>query len=315
MHVLVAEDDAVSRRILEASLRRWGHEVTAVDNGYDAWRILSGNNPPRIAVIDWMMPGLDGPEVCERLRQREGHLFTFILILTAKDNTEDIVAALNAGADDYLTKPYHPQELRSRLDAGIRIVNLTLELEKANRKLYDAAHTDFLTRIPNRSAILSRLTDQISRSDRSHTGFVVVLADIDFFKKFNDEFGHKTGDAVLIQVAERLSGCKREYDAVGRYGGEEFLIVLDDVEEADAYAVAERFRRRVCEKPIECDSRLHKLTMSFGALWVPPDHGADVDELLHHADLLLYQAKGNGRARSVSGVFGSESGPAAAQNE
>lgn len=315
MHILVAEDDGVSRRILEASLRRWGHEVTSVKNGDDAWRILQGDDPPRIAVIDWMMPGLDGPDLCGQLRQREGHPFTFVLILTANDKPEDIAAALNAGADDCLTKPYHPQELRSRLDAGIRFIHLTQELEEANRKLYEAAHTDFLSQIPNRSAILSRLADQASRSKRNATPFVLVLGDVDHFKNYNDEFGHKTGDKILIQVAQRLHSNKREYDAVGRYGGEEFLIVLDDVDEADAYAVAERFRQSVCNKPIECDARLHRVTLSFGALWVPPGHTAGVDELLHEADRLMYQAKEAGRDRSVSGIFRSTLPVPRAQND
>jgi len=297
MRVLVAEDDAVSRKILEASLRRWGHDVIAVDNGDDAWRILTGDDPPRIAVIDWMMPGLDGPEVCEQLRKRENQPFTFVLILTAKDNTNDIVSALNSGADDYLTKPYHPQELRSRLGAGIRLVNLTLELEDANRKLFEAAHTDFLTHIPNRSAILARLTDQISRSKRSNTPFVVALGDIDHFKLFNDEHGHKTGDDVLIQVAERLEDVKREYDAVGRYGGEEFLLVLDDVDEDSILPVADRFRLSICEKPIESDGQLLRVAMSIGALWVPPENALGVDILLHEADELLYRAKAEGRNR------------------
>ncbi len=314
MRVLVAEDDAVSRKILESSLRRWGHEVVSVNNGDDAWRVLSGENPPRIAVIDWMMPGLDGPEVCEQLRMRDGQPFTFVLILTAKDNTDDIVNALNAGADDYLTKPYHPQELRSRLGAGIRLVNLTIELEAANQKLFEAAHTDFLTGIPNRNAILSRLTDQLSRSKRSRTPFVVALADIDHFKLFNDEHGHKTGDDVLVQVAHRLEDVKREYDAVGRYGGEEFLLILDDVEEASLLPVAERFRLGVGEKPIESDGRLMRVALSIGALWVPPESQAPVDVLLHEADELLYRAKSEGRNRCCVGICGPDEPAHRAQN-
>jgi len=300
MRVLIAEDDAVSRKILEASLRRWGHEVIAVDNGDDAWRILSGDDPPRIAVIDWMMPGLDGPEICEQLQLREEQPFTFVLILTAKDNTDDIVSALNSGADDYLTKPYHPQELRSRLGAGIRLVNLTLELEEANQKLFEAAHTDFLTRIPNRNAIITRLTDQLSRSRRAGTPFVVALGDIDHFKLVNDEHGHKTGDDVLIQVAQRLEDVKREYDAVGRYGGEEFLLVLEDVDEESILPVTERFRMSVCEKPIESDGKILPVTMSIGAIWVPPENTAGLDILLHEADVLLYRAKSEGRNRSCT---------------
>ncbi len=304
MRVLVAEDDAVSRKILESSLRRWGHEVIAVSNGDDAWKILSEDDPPRIAVFDWMMPGLDGPEICERLQQRENQPFTFVLILTAKDNTDDIVNALNAGADDYVTKPYHPQELRSRLDAGIRLVNLTLELEEVNRKLFEAAHTDFLTGIPNRSAILSQLTHQISRSKRSNTAFVVALGDIDHFKAFNDEYGHQTGDEVLKHVANQLVDVKREYDSVGRYGGEEFLLILDDVDEHSVLPVAERFRQRVSQTPLESDGVPLSVTLSIGALWVPPDNKADVDVLLHSADKLLYRAKAEGRNRCCTDASG-----------
>ena len=304
MRVLVAEDDAVSRKILESSLRRWGHEVVAVGNGDDAWEILSGDDPPRIAIFDWMMPGLDGPEICERLQQRENKLFTFVLILTAKDNTDDIVNALNAGADDYVTKPYHPQELRSRLNAGIRLVNLTLELEEANRKLFEAAHTDFLTGIPNRSAILSQLTHQISRSKRTSTAFVVALGDIDHFKAFNDEYGHQTGDEVLKHVANQLVDVKREYDSVGRYGGEEFLLILDDVDEDSVLSVAERFRQRVDRTPLQRDGVSLSVTLSIGALWVSPDNTVDVDVLLHSADKLLYRAKAEGRNRCCTDASG-----------
>ena len=224
------------------------------------------------------------------------------------------MAALNSGADDYLTKPYHPQELRSRLGAGIRLVNLTHQLEEANQKLYEAAHTDFLTQLPNRNAILNTLGDEMGRSQRSGSAFVIALADIDHFKRFNDEYGHQSGDNVLKAVARRLDAAKRSYDSVGRYGGEEFLLVLSDVEKDHMHSIADRFRQTVCDKPIEDDGQLLNVTISLGAVWVSPGINPDVDVLLHQADQLLYRAKAEGRNRTCSAFADDAAEPPKAQN-
>jgi two-component system, cell cycle response regulator len=298
MRVLIAEGDGVSRKILEASVRRWGHDAIPVDDGFKAWEALCGEDPPRAAVIDSMTPGMDGVEICRRLRARENQPFTFVLVLTADDHPDDIVAALNAGADDYLTKPYHPKELQSRLGAGIRLVNLTMQLEEANQKLYEAAHTDLLTRLPNRIAILERFKEEISSSRGSGTAFVLALGAIDRFKTFNDKFGYQTGDCVLKSVARRLASMKRRYDCVGRYDGAAFLLVLSDVGKDHVYSVADRFRQCVADQPVDDDGQLLDVTMSLGALWVPPSIDTDVDLLLSEADQLLYRAKTEGRNRT-----------------
>ncbi|MCC6490342.1 MAG: diguanylate cyclase [Candidatus Hydrogenedentes bacterium] len=297
MKILIAEDDSVSRRILEAHLAKWGYKVVAVADGAEAWDVLQRLDAPRIAVLDWVMPQIDGPELCRRIRAATDRPFTYIIILTAKERTSDIVEALDAGADDYLTKPYHAEELRSRIGAATRIVHLHEQLEEANAKLFMMARTDGLTRIYNRAAIVERLEQEIARSQRDETPFAALMLDVDHFKRVNDKHGHLIGDKVLVEIAQRLCAECRPYDSTGRFGGEEFLVVLPGPRFEDMSSLADRIRQRVKGTPIAADGQRLEVTVSTGAVWVDAGKKLGVQEVIKAADDLLYKAKENGRDR------------------
>jgi len=229
MRILIADDSIVTRHLLDATLRKWGYEVVVACDGNDAWKILEGENPPRIAILDWVMPGLTGPEVCQRVR---GHArdsegaYTYLLLLSSKSQREDLIEGMESGADDYLTKPFDLHELKVRLRAGTRIIDLQRELLAAREELREQATRDFLTRLWNRSSILDILQRELTRAARENRSVGVILTDLDAFKAINDTYGHFAGDAVLREFSRRMLNCMRPYDAIGRYGGEEFLIVL-----------------------------------------------------------------------------------------
>lgn len=295
MRILIAEDDAVSRKILEAYLKKWGHDVIAAKDGAEAWEHLNREDAPRLAVLDWMMPEMDGVEVCRRVRGRENVPFTYILLLTAKGEKDDIVTALDTGADDYLTKPYNASELRSRIGAGERIVRLNEDLEKANAELMRLSQTDFLTQVFNRSAIVSRLNEELSRASRTNAPIAVYMLDVDHFKTINDTYGHAAGDAVLVEVARRLKEQCRTYDATGRYGGEEFVVIAPGPNRRETDTVGERIRSAIADAPVMAEGKPLPVTASFGGVWVPPGMPTSVDIVLKRADELLYQAKRSGR--------------------
>ena len=300
LRILIAEDDAVSRKILEAYLKKWGHDVVVTKDGAEAWGQLEREDAPRLAVLDWMMPELDGVQVCARVRGRENAPFTYILLLTAKGETDDIVMALDSGADDYLVKPYNASELRSRIGAGERIVRLHEELESANAALKRLSQTDYLTQVNNRSAIVHRIEEELSRSARTNAPLAVFLLDIDHFKKINDTHGHAAGDAVLIEVARRLKDQCRTYDATGRYGGEEFVVVAPGPHRNEIDTVGERIREAIAHAPIMAEGVSILVTASIGGVWVAPGATSSVDVVLKRADDLLYQAKHAGRNRLIA---------------
>jgi len=301
MRVLIAEDDQISRKILETNLRKWNYEVIIAEDGQQAWDTLNQPDAPRLAVLDWMMPGMDGIDVCRRLFEDRERPFTFVVMLTAKDQKEDIATALDAGASDYLTKPWAAVELRARVDAGRRFVELQRALEKANEKLALMARTDALTGIRNRPAVLETLGHELARSEREERPIAVLIGDVDHFKQVNDRYGHATGDQALIEVARRMQETCRLYDVVGRYGGEEFLAILPGVSEHNLKALAERFRRSVSSAPVPVEENALDITMSVGAVWRMPGQPADADTMVREADSLLYRAKEEGRNRSVIG--------------
>lgn len=306
MKILIAEDDAVSRRILEAYLRKWGHDVIVTKDGAEAWGQLQREDAPRLAVLDWMMPEMDGVQVCKSIRERENAPFMYLLLLTAKGETDDIVTALDAGADDYLTKPYNASELRSRIGAGERIVRLHEQLETANTALKRLAQTDFLTQVYNRSAIVHRLEEELSRSARTNAPLAVFLLDVDHFKRVNDNHGHAAGDQVLIEVAHRLKEQCRSYDVTGRYGGEEFVVIAPGPRRNEIDLVGERIREAISHTPFLADGAELVVTASIGGIWIGPGATASVDVVLKRADELLYEAKRAGRNRVVSAGLSDE---------
>jgi len=295
--VLIAEDDPVSRRVLEACLAKWGYEVIVATNGTDALEILERRDAPRLALLDWMMPGMEGVQVCERIRQTATRPYVYTLILTAKGQKADLLKGLGMGADDYLTKPFDAQELRARLHVGQRIVDLQDALIATRDELQFQATHDLLTGIANRGAVLDALRRECSRQSREGGSFGVALADLDHFKWINDTHGHLTGDAVLKQAARVMATCIRPYDTVGRYGGEEFLIVVPSTDAAGAVSLADRIRKALAAQPVEANGAAIQVTASFGVAVGAEAAPLDSHVLLRLADEALYCAKEHGRNR------------------
>lgn len=286
MKVLIADDSPISRHLLEVSLCSSGYETLIVSDGAEALRILQGEDSPKLVLLDWMMPHLDGVEVCRAIKQKHTEQYIYIILLTAKGNQEEINEGLEAGADDYIIKPFDVQELKARLRVGKRILELQDQL------VSQATH-DSLTGLLNRSAILEVLQKELIRSVREKSPVAAIMTDIDHFKNINDTHGHLAGDVVLRETALRLSSSLRAYDSVGRYGGEEFLIVAPSCSVAGGAELAERLRKSVCEAPVDSSGSAIAVTMSFGV--AATCEIKQVNQLLHMADEALYAAKKAGR--------------------
>jgi len=295
--ILIAEDDPVSRRMLESLLLKWAYDVTVVTDGMEAFRLLDSTDAPRLAVLDWMMPGMEGVEICRRIRERKDRPYIYVILLTARSQKQDLLDGLELGADDYLTKPFDAQELRARLRVGGRILSLQDDLLAAQEELQFRATNDALTGIPNRPAILEALDREMARQVRDDRPFGIVLADIDHFKNVNDTYGHLSGDDVLRTVAQRLRDSTRPYDSVGRYGGEEFLIVAPLTDVPGTVALAERIRRNIDSQPVSARAGPLPVTVSLGIAVSSYPPCADAKTLLQLADDALYRAKAKGRNR------------------
>jgi two-component system cell cycle response regulator len=293
--ILVAEDDAVSLHLLKSFLIKWNYDVTVATDGLQALQILETNDTPRLVVLDWMMPGIEGIEICQKVRARSDKPYVYMLLLTARTQKKDLLQGLEFGADDYLTKPFDAQELRARLHVGERILNLEDELR------FRATH-DTLTGIPSRSVVLEAMTREYARQVREKSSFGVILADLDHFKNINDTHGHICGDSVLKEAARRIVDCARAYDTVGRYGGEEFLAVVVSADESVSLALAERMRKAIESRPFLTDFGELHITASFGAVASSGAAPTEPKALLQFADEALYRAKLRGRNRSECSV-------------
>ncbi len=297
LKVLAAEDNPVFQSMLRNLLTRWGFDAVIARDGSEAWDILQSEEAPRLAILDWMMPGMDGVEVCRSVRAAKREPYIYILLLTARAESEDLVAAMEAGADDYLTKPLKAHELRARLRAGRRILDLQEELVGAREALRRQATHDSLTGLLNRASILSALQSSLARAAREKQPVSLLMADLDRFKQINDTWGHLTGDAVLFEAARRMKAAIRVYDSLGRYGGEEFLIVLPGCERHAARTQAERIRESVSADPFPAGPLFLQVTCSIGVACHTGPNPAGPDALVREADLALYRAKDNGRNR------------------
>jgi diguanylate cyclase (GGDEF)-like protein len=297
MRILIADDSIVSRHLLDATLRKWGYEVVVASDGVEAWNVLGADDAPKLAILDWVMPGLTGPEVCRKVREqgKDKDTYTYILLLTSKSLKEDLIEGMESGADDYITKPFDQHELKVRLRAGTRIIDLQRELVEAREALREQASKDFLTRIWNRSYILDILDRELARGDRENRPVGVILADLDHFKLVNDTYGHFAGDAVLREFARRMLAHIRLYDAIGRYGGEEFLIILPGCDESCTRAQGERLRSALACEAMEINDSSQTVTSSFGATTWVPGMEATAEALIRVADDALYKAKHQGR--------------------
>jgi two-component system cell cycle response regulator len=296
MKILIADDDPVSLRIMERMLQKLGYEVVTVQDGRQAAQELSKKGGPRLALIDWMMPELDGLSLCREVRSRENGAYVYILLLTARESQEDIVQGLKAGADTYLTKPCHPLELQARLHSGRRILRLEDKLVEAREEMRFKATHDSLTSLWNRGAILALLQKELSRSIRERSSVSLLLCDIDHFKDINDEHGHLVGDEVLKEVSRRLRDSVRAYDAVGRFGGEEFLIVLTGCAGDELKNRAEQVRRAIGSLPYPAISQSIPVSVSVGGMTIENwSKSHAIEPYLKQVDDALYRAKAAGR--------------------
>lgn len=295
--LLIADDSLVSRHLLDSTLKKWGYTVRTVADGAAAWNEFQTDDPPDLAILDWVMPGLTGPEVCRLVRQQEREKYTYLILLTSKSLKEDLIEGMESGADDYVTKPFDQHELQVRLRAGIRILELQAELVAAREALRDQATRDPLTKLWNRRHILEVLDRELARIQRHDTSLGLIMLDLDHFKSINDTHGHLAGDEVLRETARRLRAAVRQYDSIGRYGGEEFLIVMPGCGGGDIEKQAERLRLSLCQTPMQVGDLELTVTGSFGATFSLPAYQANQQDLVKVADEALYRAKRGGRNR------------------
>jgi len=289
VRILLVEDSAIERQQIGNHLKEWNLDFVAAADGLEAWSYLQGPDAPSLVLLDWLLPGLDGIELCQRIRALGANgNYIYTVMLTAKDKKQDLLTAMAAGADDYLAKPVDPSELKARILVAKRILDL-------QQSLRFAATHDFLTKLLNRAEILASLKRELARSERDEKPVAVLMADLDHFKRVNDSLGHAAGDAVLREVAERLKADLRSYDLVGRYGGEEFLILLPNCNLAVATRRANEIRCLVCKDAIVTTFATVPVTVSIGVTACGPTESLTIEDLLQQADGALYKAKQSGR--------------------
>jgi two-component system cell cycle response regulator len=300
--VLLVEDDPISRKILENILLKEGFDVTTVENGRMALNLFRHRFFP-IVLTDWLMPEMEGPDLCRAIRSESPEGYVYIVLLTSKDSKADIISGLEAGADDYLTKPAHRDELVARIKNGLRILELERSLKKANEEIRILSITDPLTGAYNRGYLNERLPQEIKRSTRYRHPLSLILSDIDHFKNVNDRFGHLAGDQVLKEFVKCIiESIRDQIDWAARYGGEEFLVVLPETDFKGAMLLANRLREVCSQRIINAQENQITITASFGVTGFTaetPRNKISVEALLQQSDTYLYQAKNQGRNRVV----------------
>lgn len=298
MNILIADDDPVTGKILEKRLRQWGYHCLLTKNGSEAWRVLQKPGL-RLALLDWMMPKMDGLELCRRIRLFSKPNYTYIILLTAKDDTQDIIRGLEAGADDYMTKPVNFLELHARLQTGRRIIELEDHLLKSQKRLYELSTRDSLTALWNRATILRFLEEELEQGNREKSPTSVIMLDVDFFKMINDTYGHLVGDAVLRNIAVNLARNVRIYDKIGRYGGDEIFIVLPNCSQKHVTKIAGRLLIACRKTKIKALGKRISVTLSLGCASSEAMDRPSLDRMIFACDKALYQAKHRGRNRVV----------------
>jgi two-component system chemotaxis response regulator CheY len=299
MKILIVDDDPVLRQILQTYLSRAGYEVALAEDGRAAWEQWQAERP-RLIITDWMMPVMDGPELIRHIRADSYAGYTYIIMLTAKEGKSDVIYGLESGADDYLTKPFNAGELRARIAIGERILNLEASLSQALIRMEELATHDPVTGLLNRRALYHHAEAELNRAQRDTKPLSFVMLDIDHFKMVNDQHGHLTGDKALRFVADMLVHKKRPYDWAGRWGGEEFLLVLPGTALDEATMVAERLRITIAESdiPISNGSALRlKISLGVASTSHNPNAQYTLDMLVNRADEALLRAKREGRDR------------------
>ena len=294
LKILIAEDDVISCRALEKNIQDWGYSTVVTKNGRDAWEIIKKGDI-RLAILDWNMPKMNGIELCNKIRtdhQQEKSKYIYVILLTARDLQEDIITGLSAGADDYMTKPCSYLELKVRIQNGERIISL-----EDNR--LEMANTDGLTQIWNHSKIVDLLEEELERNHRDGKSLAVIMIDIDHFKKVNDNYGHVMGDKVLVELAAHLRKSLRLYDKVGRYGGDEFMIILPGCDEKNAAKIGDRIRKSVNELSFEGDLSSPTISISIGIAVSDEGCREAAEDLMKRSDKALYLTKKRGRNRTT----------------
>ncbi len=299
MQTLVVDDSAVYRKLIGDHLRSWEFGVTLAESGSEGLRILEQPDSPKLVLLDWVLPDLDGIEVCQRIRQAGSSAhYVYVIMLTSKDGRQSMLDAMQAGADDFLVKPFDELELKARLLVGKRILELQEELVSARESMRHAATHDSLTGLMNREAILAMFKRELERARRERKPVGVILGDLDHFKQVNDTLGHLFGDETLREVSRRLQAQVRIYDGVGRYGGEEFLMVLPSCDLPNTLLRANDLRESIANTPVVCSGVQKNVTMSMGVAVSDCDEKNEVEGLLSQADAALYAAKEHGRNRA-----------------
>lgn len=296
LKILVADDSAIYRKLVEHTLADDNHSVIFAKNGREALELYA-EHKPALVITDWTMPDISGPELCERLRRDFQQNFAHIILLTSNDDKEQVVQGLAAGADDYLTKPFHQGELRARVRVGLRVVELHRQVQAKNRQLEEMALTDPLTGLSNRRAIDIWITRQLSAAARHDFAIWVAIADLDHFKKVNDTYGHDAGDTVLKAFAEVLKHNTRQSNICGRHGGEEFLIIITHVERDNSVIAFERIRKQIESQKFTFNNQTFSITTSIGVAGFRGTRPPAFADLIASADTALYSAKHKGRNR------------------
>jgi two-component system, cell cycle response regulator len=302
MRALIADDDPVTRAILIKALKPWDLELTVAADGTEAWEALSSGQPPEIAIVDWMMPGMDGIELCRRVREYPALAGIYVILLTGRGSRTDLVAGLDAGADDYMVKPIDTEELRARVQVGIRVANLqgrladrVTELQGARDHLARLVSTDALTNLYSRRWWFELAATEFSRCRRYDRAFSVMVIDLDYFKQVNDTFGHDAGDKLLRAFADMLQIECRQSDILGRLGGEEFAILVPETPVGAAQPIASRIREACRNVKVTAPAGDDvTCSCSIGISQVQSDDD-DIDDVLRRADAALYEAKRSGR--------------------
>jgi len=301
MRILIAEDDLTARTILTGILKKWGYDVVEVKDGKAAWDVLQQADSPRLVILDWMMPKMDGPEVIRRTRAAIQEPPPYIILLTSKDEKGDVLSGFESGANDYVRKPFDNEELFARVKVGERTVELQARLYETQQTLAHLATHDPLTGILNRRAILDQLARELTRARRgglsAGNGLCVGFFDIDHFKQINDQYGHQTGDEVLIGISRIIAGQLRAYDSFGRMGGDEFLVVAPGPEEEICVHLFESLVASVAGYKLIKDGVQVSVTASMGVSIAGPESSAD--QLLDGADAAMYRSKRDGGNRVV----------------
>jgi diguanylate cyclase (GGDEF)-like protein len=294
--VLIADDDRISCKVLAGLLTKWGYQPEIVFDGTEARRELLKANAPQLAILDWMMPGLEGPEVIKAVRAGRHEPYTYMLLLTSRGEKEDLLQGLDAGADDYLKKPFDPAELRARLRVGARILGLERSLSSAREITEHQATHDLLTGVYNRSTIIEILGQEISRCRNEGHKMSLMIAD---FKHINETHGNMAGDQLIKMLAAKMGSPLRPKDSVGRFGGAQFLILAPSCTLNQALVNAERLRSKIAGEKFVVEKSTIPVTVSVGVA-VVKEAAADGKVALQEADAALHQAKNKGRNRVES---------------